>query len=1188
MICPNCGTENRDSYKFCGQCGAPRPAETPVQGTVYVPEAPTIPKMAEAPVESPPLQVSVPYTPVPVIKPRRKRRGWLTCLIIFFILLCLGVVALVGIAFLKPEWLPFDIPFLARDNNLLIGYPNSDGETDLYLLRLGQTIDKGTLLAEGVVHANTNFIFLQQDTIANLSGYPYDFGAFIPGQPTLLYWYSNGEGEITLSRVAISDKQPVTLWEDDTELLRGALLPNLEDIFLRSEQDSEQSCFLSRAGASAEEVLESGICYLTTDFSTVFAKFYADTEISARLLTLADNAEYTPLDALENIGVVEISGDGTRLAYTDLEDAPNVVLINSQDGSTLVEGSDAYAVVDQGFAERGHIGYFISENNDGNLDLYLLSDSGASLINSALSLAAEVSLNGDHIIYMSGDFEGERTLNVRNVSSGNDVEVIRGDHLRFDLANSLSLIFISTVEDDELSVYSANLDGSGLVNLFTGEGYLLRNVYYVPGQPYVFLLLSSQDGLTLLATRPDQADEFQVVENWSSVTLLDTSSDGLQLLYAGAEAVDDDASLYLASLDAKTSATLDNHADGISNGLFSADDQSVIYTALTGSGPDDAEIRRIQTDAADPAEVLYSDAVLVAAQWDILLPFQISYGALLQQSTSYCPGAQEITAGLTLEANLEAGVRNCYRYDGIADESVTFWIEAVDGLDTSLTLYDRQGNYLDSDDYGLNSIDPRLIATFPEDGIYYLEISSFGENTGGYSLSSVGGINYCPGVDQLAVGDELSGLMDDVGQVFYGFSANADQELTFWVESTSLDPMLSLYDSQGNMINSDDNNRDGIDPLLITTIPEDGNYCLEVNTFGFETGPFSISMVEGSVFCPGAGQINLSDTVTGSVADGRRTCYQVNGVAGTSYTFTVNSPTSTDTVLELYDATGVMLDSDDDSAGYPNPMLSFTPSDAGTYYIVIRGYGTGSAGEYEMTLSEGPRGCSDALPIQLGDIVNGTVQADQETCYVFDGTGGVTVQFDVDSYADTVLVLYDEEGNELFYNDDGGEGLNPRIRALLPYSGRYYIAVHGYASNTGSFTLSFQIAPEVEDVFANPTFLPANTRLRGVITEADYFYNETLSFTNYGHAYYFDGTGGQTIQIDVFADSLGSEIDPIVYLFDSNGIYLVSDDDGGIDYDSQLVYTLPSSGRYYVIVANLRGAYGTSSTHFYELLLTNR
>ena len=152
----------------------------------------------------------------------------------------------------------------------------------------------------------------------------------------------------------------------------------------------------------------------------------------------------------------------------------------------------------------------------------------------------------------------------------------------------------------------------------------------------------------------------------------------------------------------------------------------------------------------------------------------------------------------------------------------------------------------------------------------------------------------------------------------------------------------------------------------------------------------------------------------------------------------------------------------------------------------------------------------------------------------------------------------------------------------MPYSGRYYIAVHGFASNTGAFTLSFQIAPEVEDVFANPTFLPANTRLRGVITEADYFYNETLSFTNYGHAYYFDGTSGQTIQIDVFADSLGSEIDPIVYLFDSNGVYLVSDDDGGIDYDSQLVYTLPSSGRYYVIVANLRGAYGTSSTHFYD------
>jgi hypothetical protein len=1188
MICPNCNGENRDDYKFCAHCGVPRQLSPAVTEMSNQPPAPAAEEAPAGTESQPAAPLDQALSAVPAVKPKKKSRCLVTCLILGVILLCLAAAALVGVVLLKPEWIPFDIPFLSSNDRLVIGVPTTGVESDLYLLRQGKQLDSGLLLAEDVSPADSTLFYLPQDGMTSLADSAYPLGAFIPGQEALLYWYSDGDGEITLQRLALDQKTPVTLWQDDAASLTGYVLPNAQDLFFSTAQGAGQGCYLSRAGAAADPLLDGDSCTLSADFSTAFATTVEAGETSFQVVVLPDSPEYTPLDAQENVGAVSFSADGTRLAYTELGTEPRVMLINSQDASPVTSGPAAYAIVDQGFAARGRIGYFIMENNDGNLELYLLSDSGASLVSSALSMAAAMDLNGAHLVYMAGEYEGERALYVRNVSSGSDVEVMRGDELHFQLASPINRIFITAVQDGETTLYSANVDGSGLVSLHTCEGCWLDGVAYVPGQPYVYFAVINDRGISLLAAHPEQSAQFLILEDWASVVVLDSSADGLQLLFAGADSPNADSSLYLAQLDTQQSIVLDDNVDGIANALFNAKGDTVLYTAITGSHPGDVEIRRVQTDLAQPVEVLYSGAFLVAAQWDDLGPMSTTQTPPLMQSTSYCPGAYGLQSDETVEGSLEGGERDCYQVRGAAGDEITLWVEGAANLDTMISFYDRLGNLIESDDAGFNGSDPRLITSLPEDGIYFVEVSSFGSGTGSYTLSRSAGSNYCPGVETITLGEELSGEMDDEGVAWYGFSGEAGQNLTFWVESTNLDPMLSLYDSQGIMLGNDDNNRDGVDPLLSATLPEAGSYCLEVNTFGFETGPFSLAMVEGTVFCPGADTLDVDQTVSGSIADGRRTCYEVELAANTAYNFAVNSPTSSDTVLELYDSLGNMLVTDDDSGGNLNPLLGFSPDQADRYYIVIRGFSTGASGDYEMTFSEGPLFCANSQPIQLGDVVGGNVQPNEETCYYFDGTQDVTVQFDVESDIDTILVLYDENGNELFYNDDGGEGFNPRIRTLLQYSGRYYIAIHGYSSNTGSFTLTFQIAPEMEDIFANPPLLPVNTRLRGVITEADYFYNETISFTNYGHAYYFDGTSGQTIQIDVFADSLGSEVDPIVYLFDSNGIFLFSDDDGGTGYDSQLIYTLPASGRYYVIVANLRGAFGTSSTHFYDLLLTMR
>jgi len=118
--------------------------------------------------------------------------------------------------------------------------------------------------------------------------------------------------------------------------------------------------------------------------------------------------------------------------------------------------------------------------------------------------------------------------------------------------------------------------------------------------------------------------------------------------------------------------------------------------------------------------------------------------------------------------------------------------------------------------------------------------------------------------------------------------------------------------------------------------------------------------------------------------------------------------------------------------------------------------------------------------------------------------------------------------------------------------------------------------------------LPVDTRIRGAIVEANFIYLPEYDFSTYGVMYYFNGTSGQNIQIDAFGDSLGSEIDPYLALFDESGTFLVEDDDSGTGYDSQIAFTLTYSGRHYILIADVFEEFGVGTSHFYELLLTYR
>ena len=116
--------------------------------------------------------------------------------------------------------------------------------------------------------------------------------------------------------------------------------------------------------------------------------------------------------------------------------------------------------------------------------------------------------------------------------------------------------------------------------------------------------------------------------------------------------------------------------------------------------------------------------------------------------------------------------------------------------------------------------------------------------------------------------------------------------------------------------------------------------------------------------------------------------------------------------------------------------------------------------------------------------------------------------------------------------------------------------------------------------------LESNVRTRDYINSSDGLYLESSDYATYGVLYSFDGTVNEQIRIDVIANSQGSEIDSYIYLYDASMNLLITDDDSGDGYDSQIIYTLPATGKYYMLVEDLGSDYGPESTYWFDILLS--
>ena len=212
---------------------------------------------------------------------------------------------------------------------------------------------------------------------------------------------------------------------------------------------------------------------------------------------------------------------------------------------------------------------------------------------------------------------------------------------------------------------------------------------------------------------------------------------------------------------------------------------------------------------------------------------------------------------------------------------------------------------------------------------------------------------------------------------------------------TLADPHLGLYDNIGSHLQGDngqlgdDNSGVGANARMIYTPTADGTYYIAVSGAVNTTGTYALSVIvlgangvsEADTDFPAdnttSGRVEVGASATGNIAStSDKDWFRVDLEAGKVYQIDLEGwPTGRGTLLDpyltLFDGSGNLIENNDDiSTANLNSQLVFTPTAAGTYYLVVETAAT-TTGTYTLSVRDitQPPPCT----LNTGDIWCGVV-----------------------------------------------------------------------------------------------------------------------------------------------------------------------------------------------------------------------
>ena len=339
-----------------------------------------------------------------------------------------------------------------------------------------------------------------------------------------------------------------------------------------------------------------------------------------------------------------------------------------------------------------------------------------------------------------------------------------------------------------------------------------------------------------------------------------------------------------------------------------------------------------------------------------------------------------------------------------------------------------------------------------------------------------------------------------------------------------------------------------------------------------------------------SGRVEVGASATGNIGGlADYDWFRVDLQAGKTYQIDLEGEptgrgTLADTLLESIRysfGTAIPDTTNDDLDGTSlNSRVTFTPTVAGTYYIVAFSGTASGTGTYTLSVRDvTPPDDSDDLPgdttltgeVDVGGSATGNIDiVSDEDWFRIDLEAGKRYQIDLEG-ADTgrgTLVdphltnIRDSSDAEILdtFDDDGGVGVNARIIYTPATTGTYYLVASNALNTTpGTYTLSVIVLganglSEADTDFPEPIATSGRVEVGasatgniGSAADSDWFAVDLEA----GKTYRFDMEGQAT--------GRGTLEDPYVRYYDAST--------GGLtagDLNSRAVYTPPGDGTYYL------------------------
>jgi hypothetical protein len=293
-----------------------------------------------------------------------------------------------------------------------------------------------------------------------------------------------------------------------------------------------------------------------------------------------------------------------------------------------------------------------------------------------------------------------------------------------------------------------------------------------------------------------------------------------------------------------------------------------------------------------------------------------------------------------------------------------------------------------------------------------------------------------------------------------------------------------------------------------------------------------------------------------------------------------------DTTLSLTDPTGrVIATNDDRGDGTYNSQIIYVAERAGEYVITISRYDDSTRGEYDLTVQFGADAAQPASQTSsdANDSLEGEGRLDdtvQSETYEIDLDRGHTVTITTDATSgnlDTVLFLFDQNGNEVATNDDIERGnLNSQIVYTAVSGGTYTIEVTRYDDTSrGDYTITVVVDSPTGTTTQGGTTTPVEEEQQ--VFSGTGTINDSIQSENWE----LPLDAGSIVVIDV--NKTSGNLDTTATLIAPNGQEVAFNDDRGDGtLNSEIIYEVEDGGIYTVIVEG----YDDTTEGDYEIIVS--